>query len=449
MRFLLLIIFYTCWISANAQVQFSSLKDIFDYADQHASTVQVAISDHKIASSRYNAAKTALLPSINASAGFNDNITLQPTLVPANLFDPRAPEGTFNEYTFGRKYVYSSGVQASWDIVNFQKFFDVKTAGAAAKLSKAGINVAKQEVYEQLAQTYFSIILTKKYLAYNEENVAAADSINRIAIEKLKVGLFSDENVNRSSIQLSQAKQQLSNTKYTLLQLHNQLSGLLNIDGDVTVTDTISGITVMPSVELEAFLTNPKVLAEAAKLELEESKLRQVSAARYPVLTLGYQLNQSWATDDMFNLNNANNLPQQFWGVRFTLPVFNGFAANQSVKQARLQRDQQAIVLENRKRTFEKEDMNLRLQYLQSIEELKGQQDILRLQQINDQHSKDRYETGVAGLDERLQRFQELLQAQGQYMDRLSSYYICYYKIHIRSMLHASNFNIHDHNTAR
>jgi outer membrane protein TolC len=449
MRLLLLAILCFYALKTDAQVQFGSIQEIFTYANQHATTVQIAISDQKIAASRYNAAKTAMLPSVSASAGYNDNITLQPTLVPANLFDPRAPEGTYNEFTFGRKYVYNAGIQASWDVLNFQKSFDIRTAGAALKISEANISVSKQQVYEQIAQLYFSILLTEKYRTFNEANLDAADSIQRIANEKFHAGLFSEENANRSTLQLSQARQQLGNTKYALLQLYNQLAALLNVNGPITLTDTIPDFTGIKHLDTDISHPHPQILVEEARLELDKAQLSQANAARYPVLTLGYQLNQSWATDDMLNLKNANNLPQQFWGARLTLPVFNGFATSQRIKQARIQRDQQAIVLDNRKLAVQKEDDNLKIQYLHSIDDLKSQHEILQLQQVNDQHAIDRYKTGIAGLDERLQRFQELLLIQEQYMDKLSNYYIYYYKIHIRSLLYTADWDVNEHNTRR
>ena len=87
--------------SGWAQVTFGSLEEVFSYADQKAIGIQNARDQQLVAASKSKAAKAALLPAINASAGFNDNITLQPTLVPANLLNPNAPAGTFNEFTFG------------------------------------------------------------------------------------------------------------------------------------------------------------------------------------------------------------------------------------------------------------------------------------------------------------------------------------------------------------
>lgn len=421
--------------SAWTQISFSSLQQVLDYADNHAISIQSAKNQQQIAASKYKTAKTALLPVLNASAGFNDNITLQPTLVPANLFNPAAPAGTFNEYTFGRKYVYSTGAQVSWDVVNFQKWFDVKTTDAAQKLSEANIVNAKFQVYNQLAQTYFSILLTEKYIDIAKGNSAASDSIYRIAKDKYKAGIFTEENLNRSKIQLVQAQQQVSGLASSLAQLYNQLEAQLNTDEQLVLTDTLA--TASTDEEEKAIITSvhPQVQVQEAQLKLNEQQLAQSRSMLYPTFSLGYQYNQNWASDKMFDLSGANNLPQQFWGAKISIPLFNGLATRGKISQSRIQFHQQQQVLANQQLAAQKEDENLDLQYQQSIDDRNKQEEILLLQTDNDNHCKDRYESGIIGLDERLDKFTDLLQVQNQYMQSLSNYYINYYKRYIRIKL--------------
>ena len=417
---------------AGAQISFSSLEQVLDYADNHAISIQSAKDQQEIAASKYKTSKAALLPSLSASAGFNDNITLQPTLVPANLFNPVAPAGTFNEYTFGRKYVYSTGAQASWDVVNFQKWFDIKTTDAARKLSEANIVNTKFQVYNQLAQTYYSILLTGKYIDIAKGNIAAADSICRIAKDKYEVGIFTEENLNRSKIQLAQAQQQASDLSSSLAQLYNQLQTQLNTNEQLVLTDTLSVAYADKKKEATITSVHPQVQVQEAQLKLNEQQLLQSRSMLYPTLSLGYQYNQNWASDKMFDLSGANNLPQQFFAAKLNIPLFNGLATRGKISQSRIQLRQQQQVLENQRLAAQKEDENLELQYQQTIEDRNKQEEILLLQSSNDNHAKDRYESGIIGLDERLDKFTDLLQVQNQYMQSLSNYYINYFKRYIR-----------------
>jgi hypothetical protein len=92
----------------NAQIEFKSIQDVLDYADEHAIAIQSAEIAEKIAIAEKKEARSYLLPAAYASAGYNDNIQLQPTLLPAQIINPEAPAGTYEEITFGKRYLYSA-----------------------------------------------------------------------------------------------------------------------------------------------------------------------------------------------------------------------------------------------------------------------------------------------------------------------------------------------------
>lgn len=416
----------------QAQIRFGSLDDVFGYADQNALSIQSARNQEQVAESKIRAAKGALLPVVNASAGFNDNITLQPTLVPASLFNPAAPEGTFQKYTFGRKYLYSTGMQASWEVIHFQKRFEVKTAQAAQTLSQANTRYARFQLYNQLAETYYSILLTEKYIGIAEGNIAASDSIYRIAKDKYEAGIFTEENLNRSKIQHLQSVQQAGDLSASLAQLYNEFQSQLNTSEQIVLSGGLSAPQLIGKEEERANLMHPLWQVHKAQLQLNERQLAESRALPYPSLSVGYQYNRNWATDQMFNLASANNLPQQFWGIKLTIPVFNGLSAREKITQAQIQLRQQQQVLDNQARVSQKEDENLEIQYRQNTEDLKQQKAIMSLQSSSDSHTNDRYESGIIGLDERLQKFQDLLVVQNQYMQSLSNYYISYYRRYLR-----------------
>ncbi len=124
-------------LPAMAQIQFNSFDEVLKYADAHAVAIKSAVVGEQIAVSEKKEAWSALRPSANLSLGYNDNITLQPTLVPAQIFNPGAPDDAFEELTFGTKYVYSLGAQIQWDALNFQKWFALQTANLEIDRSRA------------------------------------------------------------------------------------------------------------------------------------------------------------------------------------------------------------------------------------------------------------------------------------------------------------------------
>lgn len=419
----------------GAQIRFGSLEDVFRYADQNEVSIKNARDRELIAASQSSAAKTALLPTLNASAGFNDNLTLQPTLVPANLFNPAAPAGTYNEFTFGRQYQYSTGVQAGWDVLNFQKWFEVRTTRAAQILGEANTRYTRFQVYNTLAQTYYSILLTEQYNSIARRNTLAVDSIYRIALERYKSGVFTEENRNRSQIQYLQARQQEAGLAASLEQLYNQLQAQMNTTESLVLTETFSMKLPDTSSVVENTTLHPLVQVQQAQLELNQRQLAQTRTLHYPNLSVGYQYNHNRVSDKMFDLSSSNTLPQQFWGLKLTIPVFNGFATREKVRQAEVQLRLQQRVADNQLIKAQKEDDNLKSQLRRHKEEVRQNEAILQLQTDNDRHTQNRYESGIIGLDERLDKFRDLLTIQNQYIQSLSNYYISYYQHYLRTHL--------------
>lgn len=78
--------------------------------------------------------------------------------------------------------------------------------------------------------------------------------------------------------------------------------------------------------------------------------------------------------------------------------------------------------------------MILQTQYRRAVDALREMEDLLTLQKVNDQHTNNKYQGGLISLDERLDKYQDLLNLQNQYLQSLSDYYVSYYKLYIRQI---------------
>lgn len=140
-KYHLLLFLFSVASSMQAQLHFSSLQQIWEYADIHNIQIKTARINEKIAAADIKQAYGSMLPTVSLNGNYVDNIQLQSTLIPANLLNAAAPPDTYIEAAFGRRYNYNASIAAEMDIINTQDWFSVK----AAKLEKemAGINIAK------------------------------------------------------------------------------------------------------------------------------------------------------------------------------------------------------------------------------------------------------------------------------------------------------------------
>ncbi|WP_042720499.1 TolC family protein [Flavobacterium sp. B17] len=428
---LILFVLLSC-VSVKSQVVFSSFQEVRDYADQHSVSIRISEAQQEVNAIREKQSRSFLYPSVNASAGFNDNITLQPTLVPAKLFNPNAPEGSFEEMTFGKTYLYTTSIQAQWNVLDFQKIFAIKTSEFQSEAGKLNTEINRFNTYNQLASVYYSILLAQKSLEIDEKNANVTKRMLSNASEKYQKGIISESDLNRVSIQHLQNEKKIKTTESNLDQLYRQLQSILNLREEIQISDLGTDEDHIINPDFQA--VHPEILFQEKQIDISKSLLKQSEAMRYPTLGLVYQYNHNWATDHFMDFSNVNNLPQQFFGVKLNLPLFNGFSINQKIKESQTELKIQQMQLENTKIVKDKEDEILKIQYDQSIADLEKTTEILQLQEQNDIHTQNKYESGIISLDERLDRYSDLLSAQYDYLRSLSDFSLAKYKIYLRTI---------------
>lgn len=434
-NYLLLLLMVGDILPMAAQVKLQSLQEVIKYADSHAFAIQSSKIELQVNESEKLQAQSFLYPTITATSGYTDNITLQSTLVPAKLFNTSASDDEFKEMTFGKQHVYNTGVQAQWDVLNFQKIFASKTADRNIQAGKVNTEKTKYSTYNQLASTYYSILLTQKSIDIYTENVAVTKVLLESAREKYKSGIIGEEDLNRVSIQHIQNEKNLENVRSNLQQLYKQFQSQLNTNEGLSVSGNIESKIISNT---EILNVSPEVSYQEAQVRISESKLQQSQSMHLPSLSFLYQYNYNWTTNHFMDFSTANKLPSQFLGIKLSVPIFTGFSTRGKVKESKAELQLQQLQLDNVRLVKSKEDEILKLQYVQSENSLNKTKEILKLQAINDSHSNNKYENGIISIDARMYKYNDLLTAQYNYLQVLADYSIAQYKIYIRQM----DFNI-------
>ena len=109
----------------------------------------------------------------------------------------------------------------------------------------------------------------------------------------------------------------------------------------------------------EALLFKPEVRAEQLRLDASEKSIKVAQAGLYPSLSLngGLQTNYyktSGMQQDNFGTQIKNNF-SQYIGLNLSIPIFSRFSTRNSVRSARIDRENQKLQLDNVKKTLYKE----------------------------------------------------------------------------------------------
>jgi len=431
MKKLTLIICSVCSTLLSAQLQFDSFDRLMDYADGHSVSIKTSVIQNDIQNSKLKESKAYLYPSIASQYGFTDYLNIQPTLVPSSALDPIAPDDTWQKVRFGKEYYYSIGFHANWDILNFQKKFAAQTSKIEAEASKANIDRTRYNTYNQLASVYYSIILNQESIKIYEENVKVFSDLLQIAQNRYDSGIIGEPDLNRAKIQDLENRKALNSANSSLDQLYAQLQSQLNTNEEIQITEKAE---FLGTDILDFSNTHPEIRFREIETGVYESQLKQAKSARYPVISFQYQKGFNWAGEKFMDFSNLSNLSHQMVGFKISMQLFDGFARKTGIRSAEQLLDIQKLELENTKLSIQKQDEILRMQYNQSYENLEKSQQILDLQTSNDHHSENKYNSGIIGLDQRLDNYEDLLDAQNRYLQNLSDFILAQYKVNLRKI---------------
>ena len=332
-----------------------TLRQCCDYAIEHNISIKQQDNQRKQRDLQLSTAKNSRLPDLSASASesfsFGRGLTLD------NTYTNRSTNST--SFSLGTTVPLFTGFQ----IPNQIKLNQLNLEAATQDLEKA-----KNDIRMQVAQSYVQIL-------YDME---IADVAHRqIAIDSAQVARLEAfvKNGKASQAELSQQQSALAQARLTATQADNNLqlailslSQLLELPSPegfsivrpATTTPAASPAGLSPdAIYQEALAIKPEVQAEQLRLSATERNIDIAKAGNYPTLSLSAGLQSNYYKTngmqaDPFATQLKNNF-SQYIGLNLSVPIFNRFQTRNSIRSARIDRENQLLQLENVKKSLYKD----------------------------------------------------------------------------------------------
>ena len=354
-RALLFVLSTLCFCPAGAQ-KLWTLRECCDYAVSHNISIRQQENQCRQQDIQLNNAKSMRLPDVSASVG--QNFSFGRGLTASNTYSNTNTSST--SFSLGASIPLFTGFQ----IPNQIKMNQLNLEAATADLEKA-----KNDIRMLVAQAYVQIL-------YNREIAEVAH--RQIAIDSMQVARLQGlvDNGKASGAQLSQQQATLAGSQLTATQADNtlalsvltltQLLELPTPDGfsvarpDTTSLNGDAVAAVSPdAVYAEALGLKPEILAQQLRLRSASHNIKMAQAGYYPTLSLSGGLGTNYYTtsgftSDAFGTQLKNNF-SQYIGLNLSVPIFNRFQTRNSVRSARVEQENQQLLLDNTKKTLYKE----------------------------------------------------------------------------------------------
>ena len=362
--------------SATAQKQWS-LRECCDYAVAHNISIRQQENACRQQELQVSTAKSQRLPDLSGSVG--QNFSFGRGLTAENTYSNTNTSST--SFSLGTSVPLFTGFQ----IPNQIKLSELNLEAATQDLEKA-----KNDICMQVAQAYVQILYNMEISDVAHRQIGI-DSMQVVRLQALV------DNGKASGAQLSQQQATLANSRLTATQADNNqrlavltLTQLLELpspdgfaivrpdglngqdgqngqNGDASVPLSVGslcsgGAAAVPSPDViyaEALGIKPEIAAQQLRLRATDHNIKIAQAGYLPTLSLSGGLGSNYYTtsgfkSDPFGTQLKNNF-SQYIGLNLSVPIFNRFQTRNSIRNARIEQQNQQLQLDNTKKTLYKE----------------------------------------------------------------------------------------------
>ena len=403
-----------------------SLQQCVQTAAEKNITVQTARIDQEKSGYKADETRSALLPKINISGSFQDNLMLPTTVLPGEIF---GQPGTSIAAKMGTNFNTNASITLNQVLYNQTALIALKLSKKSVALNTLGIEKVREEQAFEVSKLYFLSLTTARQKQLLDENIARTKHLSDIVKIRVDNGMSKQVDYERASVNLENLYTQLSNTEATLKQQLNLIKYTLEIPVDETIvlTDTAEMPLLRVSPELISDFSN-HIDIQMLESQKEISSLNQkmIKSGYLPSLSFtGQYANQGMRQDfkNYFQSSPENNwYASSYIGLSLSISVFDGLEKRSKSRQAKLEYQKTEIILDDTKKRFSVNYQNTLNNYQNQQINVQRQKQNIALAENVYKETALKYREGLSSMSDLLQDEMALNNAQANYLNALYNF---------------------------
>jgi outer membrane protein len=434
--YLLFLVLFTQSIAYSQELEMQfTVDEAVAYAKQNNTNLKNARANINIASEKYNEARGAGLPKVDATLDYNtyfnyeaefgmgggepQDLNLNTDVLDLGDYEVLAAigqmlGGTETKIVMGDQI--NANLQVSQLLFSGQYWVGLQMAKLGKSISELSLNSTELEIKEQVINSYYIILVTEELLKDIQLNASNLEEIYEHTNNMFKVGIAEQTDVDLIKINLSQLKNTQKQMERNLQLTYNMFKLVLGIDANqkVKLSDELfSFIENTSQVALvDSFNINNNLNYQLMSMQ-EEIGIKQVNMQKWaysPTLVAFYSYTEKLKTSGL------DLTPKSVLGVSLSIPIFAG-----GTKQAQL--NQKKIELDITQRNKSLLEEQLRMQEQQLIYDLESAFENYYTQKENVEVAlrvyksfQNKYKQGVVSSLDLIQYNSNYLQANSNYI---------------------------------
>jgi len=404
-----------------------SLKQCVEFAGKANGNIINANLDVEIAGSKVKEQIGTMLPQVDGTVSYTDNLLLSTTLLPGEL---AGKPGTMVPIQFGTQHNMNGGVQLT------QKLFDPSFSIAlrASKISenqaKESLKLTKEQSAYGISATYYQTLVIGKQLNALRANLNSSEKLLASTELKFNAGMAKQIDIDKIRVNFNNLKSQVQQNELYYSYSVNNLKYLMGMpkESNVFLTDTVMNLT---KESLESIISDFN-LENRSEYQLQKIALKAYEADKdrnkagyLPSLNLSANLG-GMAMRKQFNFFDSNEKWYANSSLVFSLrvPIFDGLQRQQRIAQSNLNIQKSKVKIDQSKQAITLDLNNVENQYLTAVNNIQNEKGNLDLAEKVYKNTQLQYQEGAATALELVQSENSYNESTNNYFAKLLNLYI-------------------------
>ncbi len=396
-----------------------SAKEAVDYALKNSVQVKNALVGIQLQLQSNREITAAAYPQIDGSVNFTDYLSIPTSLLPGEFFGQ--PSGTYLPIKFGLKYNSTYGLNLRQILFDGQVFVGLKARSASIRYAEQTVAVTQEQIKTNVYKVYYQLVVGRTQITLIDANIGRSEKLLHDTKELFKNGYQEKLDVDKVNVSLSNLKTDRTKVESQLQTGNLALKYLMGmpVKDELLLTDSLRDSDLKENLLNDGnfkYEDRVEYQLQQTAARLGEFNIKRYKASYYPALTLtgGYNRN---AQRNKFNFLKTGEpwFTTSFFGIGLAVPIFDGFAKDARIQQAKLQLQQTQNNILDLENSINNDVQTAKVQIASALLSLDEQKKNMALSEQVYNQTKLKYEQGLGSNLEVTNAETDMITSQNNY----------------------------------
>lgn len=379
----------------------ATLPDLIGYALLNQPGVKQSLIDEEIGERDIKSAISGWFPQINGTGTYNNNLKQQVSVLTMG--------GVSQQLVLGTRHTSAFTLQADQQFLNAGLIQASKASKYYRQQYKQNTENTKINTVVSVSKAYFDVLTSKEQLKIIYENIARLEKQLKDAKAQYDNGLVDKTDYQRAQISLSNSQADKKRAEELIKYKYVYLKELIGYGGDQDFSLNFDAVKMENEILID---TNQKETYEnrveyrllQTQRELQHLNTNYNKWSFLPNISGFINYNWNYLNNNFGDLYDKN-YPSSLFGLKLSLPIFQGTKRIQELKKSQLQEQRIDLDLVNVKN-------QIKSQYVQAMATYKANLNDWKTAGANVEISRQVYQTIKLQYDEGIKAYLDLMTSE-------------------------------------